>query len=344
MPSALATAALTVLLQGDASGLPPGEPIRGITVSTHRSGREWADPRVMEPTFEKIADLGANWVAIHPYAWIRADGTVVWRRRSPGRDADDPPPHWTRPIELAHAAGLKILVKPHLGYWGSPFRWRGEIDFEGEALARFFQTYERWILALAEACKHADGFVVGTELDRTVRHEKAWRRIVAGVRRRTKAALTYAANWTDYERVPFWDALDVIGVQAYFPLTERADPTAEQLAAAWRGHMRRLRAFARRHRRNVVFTELGYDESLSAAREPWAPRRDGPRAPALKLRCLDAALEAIHAEPAVLGAFLWKWFPEPRPNGRDFRLATPDVRTLIARHWKTPKRSAADKE
>ena len=61
---------------------------------------------------------------------------------------------------------------------------------------------------------------MGTELDRLTGHQEEWRRIIAEVREVTAARLTFASNWTHFENVPFWDALDAVGVQAYFPLSE----------------------------------------------------------------------------------------------------------------------------
>ena len=46
---------------------------------------------------------------------------------------DGPPDYIARPIREAHAQGLKVLIKPHIAYWGSPFRWRGEIKFARRA-------------------------------------------------------------------------------------------------------------------------------------------------------------------------------------------------------------------
>ena len=76
--------------------------------------------------------------------------------------------------------------------------------------------------------------------------------------------LTYAANWTDYRQVPFWDALDVIGIQAYFPLTEDPDYDEEDIRAGWAERMGELRAFGELHNRNILFTELGYNQSHQA--------------------------------------------------------------------------------
>jgi Glycoside Hydrolase Family 113 len=332
----------------NAPELPKGESVRGITISTHGMGREWADPRVMLPTFEKIKSTGAEWVAFHPYASIRKDGSVSWshrRRRRRGavpteqQPAGEPkvPVYWAEPVRLAHKAGLKVLIKPHLAYWGSGFSWRGEITFTDKTQwDRFFEQYSHWILTMAEACKDADGFIVGTELDKTIDHEKRWRALIAGVRQRTKAPLSYAANWTDFRRVRFWDALDVIGIQAYFPLSDKTDPSKEALEAAWAKRMATLRTYAKEHNRNVLFTELGYNQSFDAARTPWDHRTDGPEATALQKRCLSTALAAVEGEKSVLGSFLWKWFPEPRPNGRNFKLATKDIRALISEHWKQP--------
>ena len=304
--------------------------MHGITLSTHRSGQEWASDAVV-PALADIRSVGAGWVAIHPYARIHADGRVTFRNA---------PLEVQRPIREAHHAGLKILIKPHLAYWGSPFSWRGEITFDDAAHWKtFWRDYRRWIDRVASWSTDADGFVVGTELDRTLEHRSQWREVIASVRERVDAPLTYAANWTDYRRVPFWDALDVIGIQAYFPLVDQSlDPARlreSDFEAGWRRLMTELRAFALRRGRNIVFTELGYNRSMRAPLEPWSSRSDGAdEATATQEACMDAALRALAQEPAVVGAFLWKWFPPPRSAGRNFQLTTPGMRAVIGRHWR----------
>jgi len=96
---------------GSASAASFSSPVRGITLSTHRSGQEWGDDEIV-PTMKRIASTGANWVAIHPYAWIREDGEVSFRSIEGA-----PAPTWLlRPIAEAHRRGMKVLIKPHLGY------------------------------------------------------------------------------------------------------------------------------------------------------------------------------------------------------------------------------------
>ncbi|MFN0006784.1 MAG: hypothetical protein ACKVXR_02660, partial [Planctomycetota bacterium] len=136
-----------------------GEHVRGMTISCQTWGREWGSDG-FGPELDELKALGVNWVSIHPYASIRHDGTVEARRFDPER-----PPEWIlRPIREAHERGMSILVIPHLAYWGSPWGWRGEIDFEHpEELARFFETYTSWIVGVARAAKDADGFSIGNE-------------------------------------------------------------------------------------------------------------------------------------------------------------------------------------
>ncbi len=305
--------------------------VRGMTVSTPTWGWEWGTDTMASSLTELRAD-GVNWVSIHPYARIEGDGTVAFRPIDP-----DAPPEWlVRPIREAHARSMRILIKPHLAYWGSPFSWRGEIAFEDEeALDRFFATYEAWMTAIARAVGDADGLCVGTELDRLTPHDARWRKVIAALREVYEGPLTYAANWDAADRVPFWDAVDVIGVQAYYPILEAvpdAVPPPGVLDAGWDRVLGKLRALSRAHGdRPVVFTEVGYDASPAAPVKPWRGGH-GQHGTAMQRACTEAALRAIDREPVVIGAFLWKWFPGELPMG-DFRMSRPDMRAVIREMW-----------
>jgi len=316
------------------AGLQDHGHVRGVTISCQTSGFEWG-LEGFGRELDELCGLGANWVAIHPYARIRSDGEVRHRL-----DPDRPPGWLTHPLKEARARGMSILIKPHLGYWGSKFRWRGEIHFEDAvARARFWTGYTDWITTLAEIVGEADAFCVGTELDRMVEDPAPWRSLIAAVRARTDARLTYAANWDGYGRVTFWDALDAVGVQAYFPLSEEPDPDVALLEAGWERVLVPLRELHRRTGKPVVFTELGYNRSIDAAKTPWsdtpAASEDRAAAEALQARCLRVGLEVIERESDWLrGAFLWKWFVgEPSRHDRSFYVDTPRMRAAIAEVW-----------
>ncbi len=330
-------ASAMLALWASASSAGTRAPIRGVVISCQTWGHEWGSD-AMVTALHEVKALGANWVQIHPYGRIERTGEISLGR---GFEGAETPPWLSRPIREAQALGLKIAVVPHLAGWRAGWSWRGDIHFETDAeWARFFTSYQAWITTLAQMCRDADGFSVGSELDRTIPgHETEWREIIRAVRAETTAPLTYGANWPAYREVSFWDALDAIGVSAYFPLVEHdAAPAAEELDAAWRRWHAELAGFSRAQNRPIVFLELGYDAASTAARQPWVsgPRDASPIERAIQALCLDRALLALNlaqsSTPELAGAFLWKWFPG-EARREDYRLQSEPMRQTLLSRW-----------
>ena len=304
---------------------------KGGTVSLQTWGVEWQTPE-MAQTLDELKSLGVNSFSIHPYARITNDGHVVWRVRDENR-------HITVPLDWARERGLSAMVIPHLAYWGSKFSWRGEINFEtAEEWERFCADYERWIVEMAKVAEahRAAVFCVGLEYKHAQTHEARWRRIIAAVRSVYRGEVTYGANWDDYEQVAFWDALDYIGILAYFPLSTLPNPSARELALAWRNLSDRLEQYSARHDgKRILFVEIGYNDSARAAAEPWSYQQGGEHAREIQERCLDAALSLTSKHSWLAGMFLWKWFPDiAHHEEEDFRVDTPHAKAVIARHWR----------
>ena len=306
---------------------------KGVTVSCQTWGKEWQTPE-MAQTLDELKSLGANSFAIHPYARISNDGHVRFRAIEDHR-------HIRVPLDWAHERGMSAMLVPHLAYWGTKFSWRGEIRFETtEEWDRFFGEYEAWIVEMARLAEahRAAIFCVGLEYRHAQKFEQRWRKIIAAVRSVYRGKITYGANWGDYEEVKFWDAVDYLGVLAYFPLTMAINPNVEQISAGWRKRCAELERFSQRnHGKQLIFVEVGYNENARAAAEPWSFDTGGAQAAAIQERCLDAALGLTGKHPWLAGMFLWKWFPElPHHEEEDFRLQTPAIKALIAKHWRLP--------
>ena len=213
------------------------------------------------------------------------------------------------------------MLKPHLEM-GHPRSggWHGDIEMRDEAGWRaWFANYEAWLLDHARRAQAAgvDAFCVGREIDRTVlRREGDWRRLIAQVRSVYKGPLTYSAHHDTFDALGFWDALDFVGVAAYFPLSRDADPAPAALDAGWSAALTRLEAVAKRTGRPVLLTEVGYPAVGGAAREPWSETR-GPADPWLQARCYEAALRAAAGRPWLQGSYFWLWEGASPPPFRD---------------------------
>lgn len=115
--------------------------------------------------------------------------------------------------------------------------------------------------------------------ERRARMDDYWRDLVRSVREVYDGPLTYAANFDQYRAVAFWDALDLIGINAYFPLRHGSQPdigTAELavlLRQGWRdvlADIEELRVSRGLSDQRIFFTELGYVRRRNCTIEPWA--------------------------------------------------------------------------
>ena len=313
---ALAVAALAaVLVAGGASlgacaeapaGPLPAPPaarpaVRAVTLDARRP--------LAEADFDSLAALGVTHVAVVPFAFQETGRSASLRFRPDAPWYSESTVGLRRIARELGARGVGVIVKPQV--WVGDGTWSADVDAapgwaRWEAGYRAFALY--WAGVAAEV--GADVFVVGTELAGSAEARGPfWRRLVADVRAVYPGRVTYAANWDRYDRVGFWDALDLVGVQAYFPVDGAAGP-----AAAWGRHRDALAAFAERAGRPVLFTEAGYRPSADAAREPWLWDSDAAPDPALQARLYAALFEATWAEPWFAGVVVWKWSP-PGPGG-----------------------------
>jgi hypothetical protein len=148
--------------------------------------------------------------------------------------------------------------------------------------------------------------VVGTELGGLTGHEAAWRGLIADLRRVYSGRLTYAAHWgEEFETLAFWDALDFLGVNLYYPLAAAgASPRADspQVQAL----VQKLAKLAAKHGKPILFTEVGYPSLASAAAEPW---KEGEAALNLEMQalCYRTVFEAFYGQPWLAGLYWWKW-------------------------------------
>ncbi len=305
--------------------------IKGMTVSCQTWGYEWATPQMRKAMLE-LRDIGINWIAIHPYARISEDGHVGMRKN---RNLY----HITTPLQWGKELKLNFMLKPHLAYWGTKFKWRGNINFDSpKAWQTFFKDYSEWILAMAGIAEQngAKILCIGTELTHSLTYEKEWQDLIAAIRKIYRGNLTYAANWNNYQQVPFWDDLDYIGIQAYFPLTDSDSPTEDEIRDGWNKVYKKLIPYADTMNKKIIFTEIGYTASTIAAKEPWAYQRsDDNRSRQLQESCLKIALQEVREQNKISGLFLWKWFPETQPfaHYEDFNLQRQEVKELIKRVW-----------
>jgi len=176
-----------------------------------------------------------------------------------------------RVIRAARQRGLGVMVFPIVRLRvRNPGEWRGKLRPLDPAA--WFADYTRELEAIARVCAAggAARLAIGSELVSFEHDVEGWRRLAQRVRALYRGRLIYSANWDRFPAIRFWDAVDEIGVSAYFTLAPRGQsPTVRALELAWLPIIDQLAATAAATRRPVVFTEVGYPTVEGAAFWPW---------------------------------------------------------------------------
>ena len=240
-----------------------------------------------------LTGYGVNAIALVPYGFTSSKSSRVSFGSRMESDQGI-----ARVAEFAHSLGIRVLLKPQL--WLGGGQYPGDLDFDtGADRARWFAEYRLFVEHYAQLARQiqADVFCVGVEFAKLVRYEKEWRAIIARARELYSGPLVYAANCgPEFEKLGFWDALDYIGLNEYYPLPDNL---------AMDEVVRKVEVVQRRFRRPVIFTEVGFSSYTAPHREPWA---ESPRDLALQdqARCYDAVLQAFYRKPWFHGMYWWK--------------------------------------
>jgi len=255
-----------------------------------------------------LEQTNAKWVSLVVTWYQQAlDSVVIYR--DPYLTPDDR--GVIRMIDLIHRLGMKVLLKPTVDIEDGS--WRGEIRFESEEdWQNWFSSYRYFVNYYAElAAKHGvDEFCVGVELAETVDRNRDWSWIIENARTRFKGPLTYAANWSSYWNVPFWDVLDYVGIDAYFELPTEGRAETEELLSAWDPWIQELDAFYEIVKKPILFTEIGCRSVVGASAQPWEWTIPGEVDLQEQAHYYEAAFRAVWGKPWFYGVYWWTWLPE----------------------------------
>lgn len=182
----------------------------------------------------------------------------------------------------ARSKGMSVFLKPNLDISGG--EWRATIQPDAEG--KWFAAYTAMILRYARLAEElqVELLSVGCEFVAATqpRFTEQWRILISNIRRIYHGKLTYCANWSgnsalhlptpEYQTIGFWNELDYIGIDAYYPLTDSPDSPLPSYSSA----VQRMRSYtdvisytARAAGKKVIFTECGIQSVKGALASPW---------------------------------------------------------------------------
>jgi hypothetical protein len=301
-------------------------PIFAVGIQVQRT--DWID-RYVE-CIDEAADLGANAVKIVVDA-RQEDGqsNVMYldHRRTPSPD------DLGRLFRHAESRGLDVIFMP-IVLVDDPKgdEWRGTLT--PESWATWFESYRgilQHFLWVADG-NGVDVVVIGSELLSSERQVEEWRKTIAFCRERFGGRLTYSANWDHYQDVPFWDELDLIGMNSYWRLGGE-DASVEEIVGNWRRIQRELEPFVRSQGKPLLFLEVGWCSLENAASEPWDYTQPVPIDLELQARLWTGFWQAWHGTPWLGGMSVWEWPPgDGGPDDRGYTVENKPAEDVL-RQW-----------
>ncbi len=267
-------------------------------------------PRPIESsTLREIKQVNVDWVAVIPYGFSRAGQPDVsfdhsrqwWGERTDGN---------CKLIQYAQENDLKVMCKPHIWVLGQG--WAGDFDLSTEKEWKAWEAgYSEYILNHAAKADSmgVELFCIGTEYRIPARERpEFWRELIRNVRSQFSGKITYASNWDNYSNITWWDELDYIGIDAYFPLVEGVNPTIQEIKEGWNPLKKELASFSKKWKKPILFTEYGFQSIDGTTGNHWEVDKSIVNSnPQLQADAFEATFQSLENEEWFAGGFFWKW-------------------------------------
>lgn len=262
--------------------------------------------------FHELSSINVGWVGVVPYAFTPGDEAKVYFGNN-HQWWGETPQGVVSTIRLAKKSGLKIMLKPQLWIHDT---WVGDLEYDNEKDWESWETdYAAYILSFAKIAEKegVEMLCIGTEFKKAlVQREHFWRKLIQDTRLVYNGLITYCSNWDEFDSVQIWDAIDLIGISAYFPLSDEKMPSVDGLVKLWEPIKKRMHKLSKKHNKQILFTEYGYLSVDGCAGKTWELEKQREKLPKNEM-AQSNALEAIYTvfcdESFWAGGFLWKWYP-----------------------------------
>ena len=259
-------------------------------------------------SLEHMATTGSNAVAIVPYTFMR-DPQLPVPLPFPQRAGSENDAAVLEAAFQARVLGMKTLLKPQIWLRNS---WPGDIRMSNPTgWQQFMDYYRQWIThyALLAEMYDFDAFCVGVELVQSTQNQPdQWRQLIRDIRILYSGSVTYAANWgTEFEQLSFWDELDYIGLDCYYPLGKETPTSVAALSRTFRQVCQKIENISCQFNKPVLLTEIGFRSVTQPWVHPYAEPMGRPANQQHQMMCYQAVLQELQNQSWCTGILWWKW-------------------------------------
>ncbi len=321
-----------------------GFTFRGITHVSWSAGEY--STQAGKDSQDALAAAGYGWAGVL-VTWYQANATSTTIQPANNTPSDT---DVIAAINELKGKGLHVMLKPHVDALDGV--WRGTFDPGASNMDAWFASYTTFITQYARLAQAhgVDMLCIGTEFAKLTgsANQTRWANVISAIRSNYSGPLTYAANATgagdEFTSVSFWNLVDVIGLDAYFPLTNKNDPTIAELVAAWTSStanknglniVAAVQNFAGAHPgKLIIFTEIGYRSVAGANKAPYDFSVTGAADNMEQQDCFEAMYKVWSTHTTIMiGNFFWAWpVAAPAPGDTDYNPRGKPAQTVV-QNW-----------
>ena len=252
--------------------------------------------------------------------------------------------NWSRPegLDLKKQEDVKKFVESQQAYIASQkklYKGNGRA-FEPIDKANWpiwEEGYEKFILECARIADSTDVsiFCIGTELSSsTVQRPEFWKSLIKKVKNIYSGQITYGANWDNYKNITFWDELDYIGISAYFPITDKKNPSLNDVLEGWKPHYEEIKKISDQFKKPILFTEYGYRSVNVAGNKPWL-NFTAEELPDEETQAVlyQGIYETFWNESWFAGGFIWKWYYKGNGGAKSYSPSGKKALEVVKREY-----------
>ncbi len=293
---------LLILIQYSCNG--QAKKINGISFVASRD-------TIKKVHINPVKKVHSNYVALMPFGFIKELSSPKIRHNTKRQWYGETKNGLVQYAKKFQKEGIKLMIKPQIWVWNG--KYTGYIEMNSEENWRILEeSYSEFILTFAEAAQEINAavFCIGTELEKFVaKRPEYWQELIKKIRKVYRGKLTYAANWDEYKRVAFWKQLDYIGIDAYFPVSDKKTPSVNDFELGWKPHKEEISKIQKLNNKPILFTEFGYRSVDFTGKKPWESKRfEGSINLESQVNGLQAIYNQFWSEDWFAGGFIWKWF------------------------------------
>ena len=264
-----------------------------------------------ELSMRRLASNGLDWICITVNAWQEYFySTHIFSHYEYTQTDDD----IRAAIKLAKSLGLKVCLKPMVNCLDGS--WRAKINFpedkDGHGYwAEWFKSYDTFMVYYAHMAEQlgVEMLCTGCEMEGMDRQADHCRKMIDKVRQVYSGILMHNVNHGDELSSKWLDAVDVIGISAYYPVTDGENRGPEVMRSKWADVVQILKKCHEKYDKPIMFAEVGVRNEKGCTQYPW-DFQDRPEVPIDEDEQSDfyeTAMEATWDIPWFAGYFCWDW-------------------------------------